>query len=285
MTEFAHVPVLGPELIQGLKVCAGGRYLDATVGGGGHSLLLFQQEPAIWVTAIDRDIEALQAARQRLEAYGDRLEFWQGNFADYPGEPESFDGIIADLGVSSAQFDIPERGFSFRYEAPLDMRMDRRQKLTAADLINQSEEQELADIFYQYGEERLSRRIARHIVEHRPFETTTELARAIASCYPPKARHGRIHPATRVFQALRIAVNQELQGLEIFLEQASAWLKPGGILGIISFHSLEDRYVKYAFRDSPDLERVTKKPITPGLAEIQGNSRARSAKLRLARKL
>ncbi|MDJ1184163.1 16S rRNA (cytosine(1402)-N(4))-methyltransferase RsmH [Roseofilum casamattae] len=283
-TEFAHIPVLGTELVGGLQVRPGGVYLDATVGGGGHSLLLLQQSDRIEIMAIDRDEMALQAARQTLAKYAHCLTFWHGNFAEYPGTAEQFDGIMTDLGVSSAQLDIPERGFSFRHEAPLDMRMDRRQELTAADLVNHSDERELADIFYHYGEERLSRRIARRIVENRPFETTTELARTVASCYPPRARHGRIHPATRVFQALRIAVNAELSGLEQFLDRATEWLKPGGVLGIISFHSLEDRCVKHYFKGCDRLEIITKKPITAGEEETRNNPRSRSAKLRLARR-
>ena len=285
MAEFLHIPVLGSELIEGLDVRPGGKYLDATVGGGGHSLLLFAECRDIWVTAIDQDTQALEAAKLALSEYGDRLTFWQGNFVDYPGNAEQFDGIIADLGVSSAQFDIPERGFSFRHSAPLDMRMNQQQSLTAADLINHGDEKELADIFYQYGEERLSRRIARSIVAKRPFNTTTELAQAIASCYPPRARHGRIHPATRVFQALRITVNQELTVLPQFLDLASHWLKPRGIIGMISFHSLEDRCVKHYFKDSAELTVLTKKPIIPHAEEIQNNPRARSAKLRLAKRL
>lgn len=285
MTEFVHIPVLGSELIEGLGVRPGGKYLDATVGGGGHSLLLFAQCGDIWVTAVDQDRQALEAAKLALSEYGDRLTFWHGNFVDYPGETGQFDGIIADLGVSSAQFDIPERGFSFRHSAPLDMRMNQQQSLMAADLVNHGDEKELADIFYQYGEERLSRRIARHIVAKRPFNTTTELAQAIASCYPPRARHGRIHPATRVFQALRIAVNGELTVLPQFLDRASDWLKPGGIVGVISFHSLEDRCVKHYFKDSAQLAVLTKKPIIPQAEEIQNNSRARSAKLRLAKRI
>lgn len=170
----------------------------------------------------------------------------------------SFDGIIADLGVSSYQFDVAERGFSFRQAAPLDMRMDRRQSLTAAEAINSWDENQLANIFFQYGEERLSRRIARRIVERRPFHTTTELADAIASSVPVKYRYGRIHPATRVFQALRIVVNGELTSLETFLNRAPNWLKLGGRIAIISFHSLEDRLVKNAFRASPILRVLTK---------------------------
>ena len=283
VSEFLHLPVLSRELIEGLNICPGGHYLDATVGGGGHSQLILEAFPDVRVTAIDRDAVAIAAAQFRLQAYGtERLKFWQGNFADYEPGNLKFDGIIADLGVSSAQLDIPERGFSFRHPADLDMRMNRSQSLTAEGIVNHWDEQSLADIFYQYGEERLSRRIARRIVEDRPFRTTTELAEAIARCVPPKYRYGRIHPATRVFQALRIAVNQELQSLERFLDRAANWLKPGGRIGIITFHSLEDRIVKHHLRNSPLLQVLTKKPITPQASEIAQNPRARSAKLRFA---
>ncbi|NER22178.1 MAG: 16S rRNA (cytosine(1402)-N(4))-methyltransferase RsmH, partial [Symploca sp. SIO1C2] len=235
-SAFVHVPVLSRELVEYLDISPDGHYLDATVGGGGHSQLILAAAPDVQVTAIDQDIEAIAAAKAKLAPYGDAVQFWHGNFAQYqPGEI-LFDGIIADLGVSSAQLDLPERGFSFRHSAQLDMRMDQRQSLTAADVVNHWDEAQLADAFYQYGEERLSRRIARRIVEQRPLQTTKELADAIASCVPRKYRYGRIHPATRVFQALRIVVNQEMESLENFLNQAPHWLKPGGRIGIISFH-------------------------------------------------
>ena len=283
---FFHIPVLSQELIEGLKITSGGHYLDATVGGGGHSSLILATLPDVRVTGIDRDEQAISAAKTKLVNYGtDRLEFWQGNFADYQPLNRKFDGIIADLGVSSAQFDIPERGFSFKHKASLDMRMDRKQSLTAAEIVNHWEEKSLADIFYQYGEERLSRRIAKRIVEQRPFQTTTELAEAIASCVPRKYRYGRIHPATRVFQALRIVVNQELQSLEHFIAQAPNWLKMGGRIGIISFHSLEDRIVKHRLRESSQLQVLTKKPITPQAEEEAQNPRSRSAKLRFAQRI
>lgn len=280
---FVHVPVLSQELIQGLAVRRGGHYLDATVGGGGHSNLILAIADDIQVTALDRDLQALVAAQGRLQNFGDRIHFQQGNFADYdPGETR-FDGIIADLGISSPQVDQPERGFSFRSEAPLDMRMDQRQALTAADLINGASEAELADIFYNYGEERFSRRIARRIVAQRPFQTTTELAAAIARAVPQQPRRkGRIHPATRVFQALRIAVNEELTALETFLARAPSWLKPGGKIGIISFHSLEDRLIKHSLRQASELCVLTKKPLIPQVDEVAANPRARSAKLRVA---
>jgi len=282
MPAFVHISVLSRELIAGLEVRAGGHYLDATVGGGGHSRLILEAAPDVRVTALDQDEQAIAAAQAKLAEFGDRVQFWHGNFSDYNPGSQKFDGIIADLGVSSAQFDIPERGFSFRHEAALDMRMDQRQDLTAAEIINTWDEAELADIFYHYGEERLSRRIARNIVEQRPFETTTELAEAIARCVPRAYRYGRIHPATRAFQGLRIAVNQELKVLETLLKTAPQWLKTGGRVGIISFHSLEDRMVKHSLRNSPLLKVITKKPILPQEDELEANPRSRSAKLRFA---
>lgn len=283
---FLHIPVLSRELISGLNISPGGHYLDATVGGGGHSELILSAAENVKVTAIDRDDSAIAATKERLSSYyPQQLQFWQGNFADYQPNELLFDGIIADLGVSSPQLDVAERGFSFRNIAPLDMRMDRNQSLTAAEIINHWDEVELANIFFKYGEERLSRRIARRIVQQRPFNTTTELANAIAAAVPAKYRYGRINPATRVFQALRIVVNQELESLETFLQKAPNWLKPSGIIAIITFHSLEDRIVKHQFRNCELLEVITKKPIIPQPDEQQQNPRSRSAKLRLARKI
>lgn len=280
--EFIHIPVLSKELITGLNITETGHYLDATMGGGGHSRLILESFPQVKVTGIDRDGTAIASVQSSLPEYiPHRLTFWRGNFADYQ-PAELFDGIVADLGVSSPQLDVATRGFSFRQPAPLDMRMDDRQSLTAATIINHWEEQSLAKIFFEYGEERLSRRIARQIVQSRPFETTTELATAIASCVPAKYRYGRIHPATRVFQALRIAVNDELTSLEKFLFRGPQWLKPGGRIAIISFHSLEDRLVKHSFRNSDILQVITKKPIIAQPTEIDLNPRARSAKLRIA---
>jgi 16S rRNA (cytosine1402-N4)-methyltransferase len=281
---FVHIPVLSRELIEGLAVRAGGHYLDATVGGGGHSRLILQAAPDVRVTAIDRDAVAIAAAKTQLAEFGDRVQFVRSNFATYTPKDTTFDGIIADLGVSSYQFDTAERGFSFRHSAPLDMRMDDRQSLTAAEVINTWDEKQLADIFFHYGEERLSRRIARRIVEKRPFHTTTELAGAIAAAVPAAYRHGRLHPATRVFQALRIAVNEELTSLKTFLQLAPEWLKPGGRIAVISFHSLEDRIVKNAFRSSLALQVLTKKPMTPLENELATNPRSRSAKLRIAQR-
>ena len=285
MSEFIHIPVLSQELISGLNIIPGGHYLDATVGGGGHSSLILNSYPDVQVTALDRDKDALAAAKIKLADYGDRVDFFQSNFADYEPQDTTFNGIIADLGVSSAQLDIPERGFSFQHEASLDMRMDRRQNLTAAEIVNHWQEVKLREIFSQYGEERFTNRIAKTIVASRPFQTTTQLASAIRSSVPAKYRHGRIHPATRVFQALRIAVNGELESLERFLDQASQWLKPEGYIGIISFHSLEDRIVKHHFRNAPQLRVITKKPIIASLEEQEKNRRSRSAKLRFAQKI
>jgi 16S rRNA (cytosine1402-N4)-methyltransferase len=281
--DFSHIPVLSAEIVAGLEVIAGGWYLDATVGGGGHSELILQAAPDVRLVAIDRDIQALDAAKVRLAPYGDRVQFWQGNYADYQPVRQKFDGIIADLGVSSVQLDLAERGFSFRQEAPLDMRMDRSQRMTAADLVNDTAEVELARIIFTYGEERMSRQIARDIVAGRPFTTTTQLAYAIGGAVPKSYRYGRIHPATRTFQALRIVVNQELSSLEKFLAVAPNWLKPAGKIGLISFHSLEDRIVKHTLRENEGLKVLTKKPIIAADLELAANPRARSAKLRWAK--
>ena len=270
------------EAIAGLNLKSGGRYLDATVGGGGHSQQILQRVQDTQVVALDQDKQAIAAAQTRLQDIVDRVEFWQGNFSDYdPGETK-FDGILADLGVSSAQFDIAERGFSFRHEAPLDMRMNSQQELTAADIVNYWDEKQLADVIYQYGEERLSRRIARRIVDKRPLQTTTQLADEIWHSVPRSYRYGKIHPATRTFQALRIAVNQELDVLTQFLNIAPTWLNPEGRIVIISFHSLEDRIVKHSFRQHDRLKVISKKPIVPTDEECAENPRARSAKLRIA---
>ncbi len=271
-----------------------GAYLDATVGGGGHSLALLKAG-AEQIVALDQDPQALAVARERLQAWlqdhglsPQQVTCHHLNFSQYQHQWQQhtpslrFAGVIADLGVSSPQLDQPERGFSFSQAGPLDMRMDPTQGSPAAEWINDSDEEVLADIFWRYGEERYARRIARQIVRRRPFQTTTELANTVLAAVPPAARRGRIHPATRVFQALRIAVNQELDALATLLAQAPDWLRPGGRMGIISFHSLEDRQVKWAFRQDPRLQVVTPKPIQAGAAEVALNPRARSAKLRIA---
>ena len=283
MDDFFHIPVLSQEIITGLEIVDGGWYLDATTGGGGHSELIMQGANDVNLVALDRDSQALAAAKARLEIYGDRVSFWQGNYADYRPIDRKFDGIIADLGVSSVQLDVAERGFSFRNEAPLDMRMDRSQSTTAAEIVNYTSEVELAKIIFTYGEERMSRQIARDIVAQRPFTTTTQLAYTIGGAVPKAYRYGRIHPATRTFQALRIAVNQELSSLEKFLAVAPTWLKPEGKIGLISFHSLEDRIIKHTLRENESLKVLTKKPIIATEEELNLNPRSRSAKLRWAR--
>ncbi|MBW4697404.1 MAG: 16S rRNA (cytosine(1402)-N(4))-methyltransferase RsmH [Aphanocapsa lilacina HA4352-LM1] len=277
-----HRSVLLKETLAGLQVHPGGLYLDATVGLGGHSEAILRTENT-QVVALDQDEDALAQARLRLAPFGERVRFEHINFAEFePGE-ERFDGIVADLGVSSMQLDSPERGFSWRFESPLDMRMDGGGEAeTAADLVNTCSAEQLSDLFWRYGEERFSRRIARRIVERRPLRTTTELAAVVASAIPTRQP---IHPATRVFQALRIAVNGEVAALETFLERSPDWLVPGGRLAVISFHSLEDRPVKHRWRADPRLEVLTRKTITADEAEIQSNPRARSARLRLARRL
>lgn len=279
---FDHIAVLSREVIAGLQIQAGGHYLDATVGAGGHSSQILAAAPDVQLTALDRDERAIAAARAHLPP---TVQFWRGNFADYQPGATRFDGIVADLGVSSPQLDHAERGFSFQQDAPLDMRMDQSQDLTAAEIINHHSETDLVRIFSHYGEERFSKRIARRIVEQRPLYTTTDLVTVIREAIPPAARHGRIHPATRVFQALRIAVNGELEALEQFLTRAPQWLKPGGRIAIISFHSLEDRIVKYAFRGSELLQIITKKPVMAQADEQRENRRSRSAKLRLAQRV
>ncbi len=281
--EFSHQSVLPQEVITGLAIAPGGHYLDVTLGGGGHTRLIL--EAGGKVTAIDRDRAAIDHCQDLLQEYATQLDFWQGNFVDYQPGTTKFTGIVADLGVSSYQLDEPSRGFSFRLAAELDMRMDQSQELTAKIVINTWSEKQLADIFFKYGEERLSRRLAKIIVEERPFHTTTELAETISKSVPRAYRYGRIHPATRIFQALRIVVNQELAALEKFLQIAPAWLHPQGKVAIISFHSLEDRIVKHSLRENPQFQVLTKKPIIPQEAEMKLNPRSRSAKLRLAEKL
>ena len=261
--------------------------IDCTLGGGGHSALLLEAHPRLRLIGLDQDPTARAAAAERLAPFGDRVQIVATNFADYsPVEPVV--AVLADLGVSSPQLDVAERGFSFRQDGPLDMRMNPQAGETAAELIERLEETELADLIYAYGEERLSRRIARkikqHLAEQGPFAGTDALAYLVAGCYAPKARRGRIHPATRSFQALRIAVNDELGALDRLLQQAPDWLEPGGLMGVISFHSLEDRRVKTAFSSDERLQRVTRKPETAGEEEQSSNPRSRSAKWRVARR-
>ena len=266
-----------------------GLLIDCTLGGGGHSALLLESNPALRLIGLDQDPTARAAAAERLAPFGDRVSIMAANFADFR-PPEPAVAVLADLGVSSPQLDVATRGFSFRVAGPLDMRMNPEAGETAAELLDRLEEAELADLIYAYGEERLSRRIARRIKEQGPwseeedFRSTADLAWLVGGCYPPAGRRGRIHPATRTFQALRIAVNDELGVLDRLLAQAPDWLAPGGQLGVISFHSLEDRRVKTAFRSDPRLERVTRKPLVASAQEAEANPRSRSARYRLARR-
>ena len=291
MPPFSHVPVLADAVLAAAEQLPrkGGVLIDATLGGGGHSALLLEQCPALRLIGLDQDPTARAAAAERLAPFNDRVTIVATNFADYePDEPALM--VMADLGVSSPQLDVAERGFSFRLDGPLDMRMNGSGDAeTAAELIARLEEHELADLIYGYGEERLSRRIARRIkadlASAGSYSGTAALAYAVAGCYPPKARRGRIHPATRTFQALRIAVNDELKALDRLLEQAPGWLEPEGVLGIISFHSLEDRRVKTAFLRDERLQRITRKPLVATPEEEERNPRSRSAKWRLARRV
>jgi 16S rRNA (cytosine1402-N4)-methyltransferase len=291
--------VLVHEVLAQLACRPGGRYLDCTVGQGGMAVRLLERSgPDGLVVGMDQDAEAIEASRARLARFGNRARLIQGNFRELKrhlamaGVPE-VDGVLFDLGVSSAQLDRPERGFSFLADGPLDMRMDRRTELTAADLLKRLPETELADLIYRYGEERYSRRIARAIVRARaarPLSTTGELVDVLRQAVPVPYRHGRIHFATRTFQALRIAVNRELDALEAGLREAVDVLAPAGRICVISFHSLEDRIAKQAFRalsrgSEPVLSVVTKKPVVASEAERRENPRARSAKLRVAERL
>ena len=289
---MAHVPVLLEETLSLLAVRAGGVYLDGTLGLGGHAAeILRRSAPGGRVIAFDKDASALALAREALSPFGERVRFVHADFREAPRVlgKECFDGILLDLGVSSLQLDAPERGFSFRADGPLDMRMDQGQGPTAADLVNRLPEDELANLIYRFGEERASRRIARAIAEARKrkhFATTAELA-AVVRRAAGRSRRPGLDPATRTFQALRIAVNGELDGLEQALEDLAARLKPGGRLAVIAFHSLEDRAVKQTFRalaKGGGHALVTKKPVRPSEAETQTNPRARSARLRALEK-
>ena len=301
--QVGHVPVLLKEAIDFLAVRRGGTYIDATVGLGGHSYEIAKRLGAPGhLIGLDKDPAALEIAREKLvlgrrpPVVGQNQEHdWpsitliHGSFADLAnGERRTtVDGVLADLGVSSLQFGDPARGFSFQAEGPLDMRMDPQAELTAEQVVNHFDERELADVIYEFGEERRSRRIARAIVRSRPIRTTAHLADVISAAARPM-KHERIHPATRTFQALRIFVNRELDDLRALLRAAPQLLKPGGRLVIISFHSLEDRIVKDAFREGVKqghYRSLTKKPVTPGEEEIDRNPRSRSAKLRAAERV
>ncbi|MFH1614915.1 MAG: 16S rRNA (cytosine(1402)-N(4))-methyltransferase RsmH [Planctomycetota bacterium] len=293
-----HVPVLKRELIEQISVPKDGIIIDATIGHGGHSLLFGTAlGPEGQIFGFDVDCRNASRARTRLSNLSCKVNLICSNFANIREELGKFsmdkvDLIIADLGVCSSQWTDPELGLSFQSEMPLDMRLDRSLKTTAADVINRIDEQSMADLIYRFGQEKASRRIARFIVQARKkkaIRTTMELADIICRAKRQKARgrKSRIHPATRTFQALRIAVNDELENLQRFLTAACDLLRSGGYLAVISFHSLEDKLVKENFKDNKAqgiYELVTKKPIVPTLVEVRDNPRARSAKLRIARK-
>ena len=306
--DFSHTSVLPDESIEALKIKPDGIYVDGTLGGGGHAHLIAKALTTGKLIGIDRDIIALNAAKERLHEFGDKLTFIHGNYSDIADILDSLgienvDGMFFDLGVSSPQLDDARRGFSYMADAPLDMRMDRSNPRTAFDVVNTYDEARLKKILYEYGEERYSPRIAAAIRKSRdkkPIETTRELVELIISAMPAAALKEKQHPAKRTFQAIRIEVNDELTGLKALLESAPDRLKPCARIAVISFHSLEDRLVKLSFRsrqsgctcprDLPvcvcgfiqTLKVITPKPITASNEEIKRNPRARSARLRVA---
>lgn len=306
--DYGHKPVLLEECLEALAIRPGGTYLDGTLGRAGHSLEILRRLKGGRLIGIDRDMAAIEAARERLAEYKDHVTLVHGNFCDL-GEilsslhVDKVDGMLFDLGVSSPQLDEAQRGFSYMHDAPLDMRMDTSAALDARQVVNTWSGEELRRILYEYGEERYAPQIARAIVrrrEERPLETTGELVEVIRSAMPAQALREKQHPAKRSFQAIRIAVNGELDALAPMLRSAAEGLKPGGRLAVITFHSLEDRIVKQTMRElaagcicppefpvcvcgrKPKLKLVTRKPIVSGAAELEENPRARSAKLRVA---
>jgi 16S rRNA (cytosine1402-N4)-methyltransferase len=307
MMSTPHVPVLYQEIIHALQPHAGGHYVDCTVGAGGHARGILEAcAPDGQLLGLDVDPQALTIARRNLAPYEGRLHLAQASYTTLSAQLQRLgwnevDGIVLDLGASSMQFDTVERGFSFQHDAPLDMRFGPGTPQTAADIVNNYSERELADLVYEFGEDRDARRIAKAIVKARPLQTTRELVAVIEAVSP--RRGDRVHPATRTFQALRIAVNDELVSVKVVLPQAVASLRVGGRVAVISFHSLEDRIVKEFFREqgkelkNPPYERiyeternaiikeVNRKPILPSEEETKNNPRARSAKLRIAEKI
>ena len=307
MSLPVHVPVLLNEVIAGLQPQRGGYFVDCTVGLGGHAAAILETIPTSGrLLGIDADPEAIKLSQDKLGDYGEAVALVNDNFINLEAICKRYhfhpvDGILFDLGVSSLQLDTAERGFSFQLDAPLNMRFDPGQELTASDIVNSFSEQELAKLIEKYGEERHSRRIARYIVQNRPIATTVELARLVVQASGGK--RARIHPATRTFMALRIAVNSELQNLEMALRQTVNLLRPGGRLTVISYHSLEDRIAKQFMRDAasnclcppgapmcrcghePTLKLISRKVIKPTSLETESNPRSRSAKLRVAERL
>ncbi len=307
MAEFTHVSVMKHELTDGILTDKTGIYCDMTLGGGGHSRCLLEKAAGASLIGIDRDPAALQTAKKALACFGDRVKLVHSNFKDIDVAASScgvssFDGIMADFGVSSPQLDWPERGFSYMKDAPLDMRMDTTSDFSACDVVNGYSASELCRVIGTYGEERWAKRIAQFIVARRPIKTTFELVEAIIAAVPKGARDSGGHPAKRTFQAIRIEVNGELEAIGEGLLKAVSLLKSGGRLGVISFHSLEDRLVKQTFQTlakgctcppdfpvcvcgkKPEITLVTRKPILPSDEEIGQNARAKSAKLRIVQK-
>jgi len=296
MRSSLHVPVLLEETMDFLGVNREGIYVDCTIGLGGHALELLQQNPKARLVGFDLDEQSLLKTKERLKPYADRVELYHSDFRYLPDLKLDFAkvrGILLDLGLSSYHLDSPERGFSYNKQGPLDMRMDLRNKTTAAKLVNKSSESRLAQIFFDFGELRQSRRLAKEIVSRRKvkeFETTTELLSIVEDVCRWRPQRGKTHPAARVFQALRIEINQELKDLSEFFERIVEKLKAKTRIVAISFHSLEDRIVKRTFMDlasslngrTPFLKILTKKPVTPTEREVQQNFRSRSAKLRAA---
>ncbi len=291
-SNFNHVPVMGKEIIQSLKelpseLTKQGLIIDATIGGGGHSAQILENFPGIKIIGLDQDPMAREAASKKLIKFGTRIKIISTNFADFSLNEQAI-CVLADLGVSSHQLDEPSRGFSFRLNGPIDMRMNPEEGSSAAELIETLSEQDLADLIYNLGEEKRSRRIARKIkndlAENGPYSGTQDLSYAIAGCFPPKQRYGRIHPSTRTFQALRIAVNNELGSLDSLLLKAPNWLSENGLFIVMSFHSLEDRRVKSSFKTDNRLKMLSKKPMRASPEEIELNPRSKSAKLRISSK-
>lgn len=287
--EGYHAPVMTGELLRLLVPTPGKIFVDATLGGGGHAEALLEKSPDDFtLIGIDRDLEAIAFAKKRLKKFGSKVKLIHGRMRDIAEilskeKVSSVAGIYADLGVSSWQLNSPERGFSFRFDAPLDMRMDSSDGPSAADLVNELSETELAKIIFDFGEERFARRIAGAICRTENIETTGDLVKIIEKAVPPYARNQKIHPATRTFQALRIAVNDELGELKSFLENTPSLVEVGGTIAVMSYHSLEDRLVKHSFRalaaDGP-FKVLTKKALIPSDKEQRENTRSRSAKLR-----
>lgn len=294
MAGFDHSPVMAKEVIESLSLKAGATIVDATIGTGAHARLLLEKiAPDGKLIGIDRDEDSLQLVKKRLQDFGERLTLVHSDFRAIDKvlrelDIKKVDGILFDLGISSYQLDSQERGFSFRYDAPLDMRMDRASHILAYDLVNNLTEKEISDILWTFGQERWHNRIAKYLVKERaqhPVATTGQLKEVVLRAIPHSFSHQRIHPATRTFQALRIAVNRELESLDEALTKLPEFLKKGAFICVISFHSLEDRIVKHNFKENAaqGLYRiVTKKPLEPSQEEIAQNPRARSAKMRVA---